>query len=230
MGMPYHSPHPVPRRLDKVARLTDVPCAMGLRAVIGAALMLGSSGVVAFAACRGTTGSTRTLPPPPGSAASTPATVEPPTASVVPASDEASPAEQLKAAVAAARGCEAPSSVIVNRPDGGVVFNNAMTSADAGSIDRGQAVIDALVSQTDAFRCCFDAGLGDGSNEARVLLTLQLAPDGAVTAVTTDPARSTLKDDVALACLTTVAGEIAYPPSPSDQPTVVEYPLVARAR
>ena len=69
----------------------------------------------------------------------------------------ASSSEQLDTAVAAARACSAPISVITNRPDGGVVFNNAMTSADAGSIDRGQAVIDAVAAHTDAFRCCFDA-------------------------------------------------------------------------
>ena len=110
------------------------------------------------------------------------------------------------------------------------MFNNAMTSADAGSIDRGQAVIDALTAQTDAFRCCFDAWFRDhDAVEQRVMLTVELAPDGRLKSATTDPERSTLNDEVVFGCLAAVAGDATYPTSPSGQPTVVEYPLVARS-
>ncbi len=141
----------------------------------------------------------------------------------------ASSSEQLDTAVAAARACSAPISVITNRPDGGVVFNNAMTSADAGSIDRGQAVIDAVAAHTDAFRCCFDAWFRNhDGREARVMLKVELAPDGTVANTTTDPERSTASDEVVLGCVAAVAGDITYPTSPSGQATMVEYPLVAQ--
>ena len=200
---------------------------MGLRAIIGAAIVLGSGGVLAFAACSGK----KPLHPSPAASESTPAPIEPqPTSPVGTSATTSSPQERLEAAVATVRACQTPAALITNRPESGVVFNNAMTSADAGSIDRGQAVIDALGSQTEAFRCCFDAWFANHrDDEQRVMLLVELAPDGSVKTARADPKRSTIDDDVVLACLAAVAGDVSYPTSPSDQPTVVEYPLVARA-
>ena len=136
------------------------------------------------------------------------------------------------AAARKAAECASPRSVIANEPAGGVVFNNAMTSADAGFIDRTQGVLDAIRGRSHALRCCldraFDGDADGGSAELRALLVITLSPDGASAEARIDEARSDLKDQVARACLVVAAQETPYPASPTNKTTIVEYPLVAR--
>ncbi|MBI4702967.1 MAG: AgmX/PglI C-terminal domain-containing protein [Deltaproteobacteria bacterium] len=130
-------------------------------------------------------------------------------------------------------GCEHPLSVILNHPDGGVVFNNAMTSADAGFIDRTQGVLDAIGGAAQQFRCCLDGWAGRQRGvEATAMLVLLLGPDGTVAKASVDPERSTLKNPTTEACLLAVARRVTYPASPTGKETTVEYPfrfLAARA-
>jgi hypothetical protein len=137
-----------------------------------------------------------------------------------------SEADQLAAAIAAARRCDAPTATITNQPDGGVIFNNALTSADAGSIDRGQGVLDALAGNATAFRCCVNAWLRDHpGREEQLMLRLELAADGSVEGASVDQARSTLDDAVTRGCVTAVARDTSYPPSPEGKETIVMYPI-----
>ncbi len=130
------------------------------------------------------------------------------------------------AAARAAQRCVDPIGSIVNLPDGGVVFNNAMTSADAGFLDRGQGIIDALVAGAPQFRCCLDPWLrAHPDQEAKVLLRVSLDPSGQVTEATIDSSRSTVVDELAVSCARIVAEETSYPASPSNRPTIVELPL-----
>jgi hypothetical protein len=144
-----------------------------------------------------------------------------------------SQADTTAAAARAAQQCDDPIAAIVNHPDGGVIFNNAMTSADAGSLDRGQGIIDALTARAEIFCCCFDAWLrAHPDREAKLLLQVTLDAAGQVANVGVDPSRSTITDEVAVACAITVATETRYPASPSGRETILEYPfrVVAQVR
>lgn len=135
------------------------------------------------------------------------------------------------AAARAARQCDDPIGAVVNLPDGGVVFNNAMTSADAGSLDRGQGIIDALVARAPQFRCCLDPWLrAHPDQEAKLLLRVSLDPSGRVTEVGLDSSRSTVDDELAATCARLVAEETSYPASPSRRATIVELPLRLQAQ
>jgi hypothetical protein len=132
----------------------------------------------------------------------------------------------------AAQGCPQPSSTIANHPDGGVVFNNAMTSADAGFIDRMQRIVTTLEEQGDRFRCCFDLWQPPqaSSEPARVMLVVVLEANGDVRTATVDESRTTAKDEDMVWCVAEVARTTTYPPSPTGKSTIVEYPfVVARA-
>lgn len=158
-----------------------------------------------------------------GSAPVTPASTTTP-AGATP--DDAGADVDLASAIEKARRCEAPRSAIRNHPDGGTVFNNAMFSEDAGSIDRMQDVIEAIAGRADAFRCCFDHWLSaNEAGELRVMLQVAIDPNGTVESASLDPARSSGGDAILSGCLAAVARDIAFPPSPSGSPTLVEYPF-----
>ncbi len=152
---------------------------------------------------------------PSASAIAAPPPIAPPT--------DAGPSEEaLKQLMA----CPSPSAQILNYPDGGVVFNNAMTSADAGFLDRTQGVLDAIAAKGQALRCCFEPWLAEAPHaEGRVLLVVALAPDGAVTSAEIQSARSDIENATTRACLVAVARAADYPPSPSHVATTVEYPI-----
>jgi hypothetical protein len=126
--------------------------------------------------------------------------------------------------------CSEPTAVLLNHPDGGTVFNNAMTSADAGFIDRTRGVLDAIASKKQSIRCCFDPWLrGAPAARGRVLVRLTLAPEGAVTGAEIDSARTDIDNGTTHACLVAVLRGIDYPASPTGKPTTVEYPFVVGA-
>ncbi|MCC6524859.1 MAG: AgmX/PglI C-terminal domain-containing protein [Polyangiaceae bacterium] len=154
----------------------------------------------------------------------------PPRPPAPPSTGSESPAEEPPADagvdLAALRACPAPRTLVLNTPDGGVVFNNAMTSADAGHIDRAAGVVAALVASEREFRCCFDAWTTrHPGTVATLMLVVPLAPDGAVTGVRVDPARSTFDDALVAACVTETARSLRYPASPTQSTTTVEYPF-----
>jgi hypothetical protein len=189
--------------------------------IVGSVLAAGLCGSAAFGACARGTG--EPMLPPGGGTAPPPASVAAPVrASGTP---EAGAPDRLAAARAAAS-CDQPLTAIVNHPDAGVVFNNAMTSADAGSIDRTRGVLDALAERAHQFRCCFDRWTRshpDKEHEAMLVVTLD--PGGVVEAAHIDATRSTVDDEATTACITLVARETRYPPSPTGKQTIVEYPF-----
>ncbi len=139
--------------------------------------------------------------------------------------------QRLARAIAAAQQCEQPVTRITNHPDGGVIFNNALTSKDAGSIDRGQAILDELAKRAVRFRCCFDSWLRTHPDkEERVMLQLTLDADGTVTGATIDDKRSSFADEVSLGCVLAVAKGGQFAASPAGKATTIEYPLVVASR
>jgi hypothetical protein len=127
----------------------------------------------------------------------------------------------------ALQSCSEPLITIVNTPDGGVVFNNAMTSADAGFIDRTGGIIDALVEQSDRIRCCLTPWAAQQSNaEGTLMLLLELDAAGQVLRADTDVERSTITDGLAVRCVLDAARQVRFPESPTGSPTKVEFPFV----
>lgn len=130
--------------------------------------------------------------------------------------------EQLRAL----QQCAAPRVSIVNVPDGGVVFNNAMTSADAGFIDRTQGVIDVLVGLSREVRCCLGPWAEQHhAGRGTLMLLLELDPGGSATKVDVDAERSTITEALAIRCVLDAVRRGRYPQSPTGSPTRVEYPI-----
>ena len=202
--------------------------------VVGGAIAASLGMTMAFAACGAQT-STAPAGRPIGSAPSTSVPITsapsaartPPQPSAIASVTRPSDAALLAAAVAKARACDEPGSRILNHPDGGVVFNNAMTSADAGHIDRTRATLDAIAGQSRALRCCFDVWTrAHAGKTGKVLLVVTLAADGTVESTRVDKKRTDASEPVMDACLLAVVNAATYPPSPSKKRTIVEYPLV----
>jgi hypothetical protein len=138
---------------------------------------------------------------------------------------DAGAAEQARDAPAAPSDCRDPVARLL-LPDGGVVFNNALTAADAGYVDRTSGILEALGKQAGRFRCCFDPWSRETPGaHGELLLLLELAPDGVVKDASTEAARSTISRPDAVRCVLDVARHTAFPPSPVGKPTLVEYPL-----
>jgi hypothetical protein len=183
-----------------------------LRAVVGACLIAGVTVSIAFAACAKGPGSA----PPPPVASAVPSQLAP-----------AGDADNVAARAAAAQSCSEPVTVLLNQADGGVMFNNAMTSADAGHLDRGDRVVAALSAQGTRFRCCFDEWMRTQPERktAEMMLQVLLSPDGRVADAGVDPTRSDVQDTLTTMCVVSVASKVEYPPSPRKVATLIEYPL-----
>jgi hypothetical protein len=135
-------------------------------------------------------------------------------------------AQNLAATVGAAPPeCRNPTARLL-LPDGGVVFNNAMTSADAGYLDRTQGVLEALGAQADLLRCCFDPWSRDTpGGRGQLLVVLDLEPDGRLRNASVEAERSTISRPDAVRCVLDVMRRAAFPASPTGKPTLVEFPL-----
>jgi hypothetical protein len=167
-----------------------------------------------------------------GSAPTSPvAATSPPPASPASGGDAGGALDASTASAAAELGatpsdCREP-RVRLLLPDGGVVFNNAMTSADAGLADRTQGVLDALGAQADRFRCCFNPWASDTpGGRAELLLVVDLEPDGRVREATVDADRSTISRADTIRCVLDVARQTSFPASPAGRPTLAEVPLL----
>ncbi|XYI00530.1 AgmX/PglI C-terminal domain-containing protein [Sorangium sp. So ce1128] len=196
-----------------------------------------------FAAC-----SSGTAPPSPPESASpgaspppasqpTGATESPSAAAAPGAADQgtaapAQPAAGRKKAPETVEDCKAIASEITNEPpDGGVVMNNAMTSADAGSSDRLQPLVDAIKARRDGFRCCFDlyARKNPGA-QGRVTWQLKLKPDGTFEEATIVRDKSDVTAPQVESCMEELARSIAWARSPSGKETVLTYPFDFKRR
>jgi hypothetical protein len=197
---------------------------MGARVLVGMSLVAGVVGTLAFVAC----GEAFQPHAPRGASSATPSTAgsTSPSASE-PVSASASPQDASEAIEP--RACDDPRVEILNHPDGGVVFNNAMTSADAGFIDRTEPSIRALAAKASEFRCCLAKWVGTHEGEQRLMVVVQLAPDGTVSESRIDASRSDVDDPATLRCVELVAREASFPASPSGKDTWLEYPLRVRA-
>ena len=180
-----------------------------------------AAGSTAAAATTPGAGSSNGQPPSPGATSSLAA---------APRTDggdglDAGPGEQAPDAPAAPSECRDPVAQLV-LPDGGVVFNNALTAADAGYVDRTSGILEALGKQSSRLRCCFDPWSRETPGaHGELLLLLDLAPDGSVKDASTEAARSTISRQDAVRCVLDVARHTPFPPSPVGKPTLVEYPL-----
>jgi len=210
------------------------------RFLVGVVIGAGLVGTLGFVACSGPSkappgpvprSTEAALAPTTAPSTSAPVAMAPTPVDGGPAPRDSAAGEASAAAARAASQCDDPLGAILNLPDGGVVFNNAMTSADAGSLDRGQGIIDALVGQARRFRCCFDPWLRAHPDQTvQLLLRVALDPSGKVTEVGHDSSRSNITDELAVACVSWVAEDTSYPPSPGGRATIVELPLRLEAR
>lgn len=127
--------------------------------------------------------------------------------------------------------CKQLASDITNEPpDGAVAMNNANTSADAGSSDRLQPMVDVIKAKRDGFRCCFDiyARKNPGA-QGRVMLHLKLKPDGTVEEAGIKRDKSDVTAPEVESCMVDVVKSIAWPRSPSGKETVLSYPFDFKA-
>jgi hypothetical protein len=199
-----------------------------MRAQILAVAMLACGAIaVAIVSCRTASAPPgATLPAGTTSARVSPSSTSEPSSKAPTGSLSANDAAATDDDVAKIAACNDPRAVVLNHPDGGTVFNNALTSADAGFIDRTQGVLDAIANRSQAFRCCFDPWLEQApSGEGQLLLRVTLAPNGDVSAAEIDSARSDIRNATSVACVLAVARGIDYPPSPTKKETIVEYPF-----
>jgi hypothetical protein len=191
---------------------------------------------VALAACRGPEPRSGAPTPSPSSteavllpsSGSNAATDAPPTAPSAERHLEhaASPSNSPEAL--ALLGCTAPKAEVRLPDDAGALFDNAMSTAEAGRGDRARGILDALRGGLPAFRCCFEPWAATSpANEARALLRLTLEADGHAAACEVAQGRSTLTEPTTIACLNAAAMRLSYPASPTKRPTIVEYPLRA---
>lgn len=128
--------------------------------------------------------------------------------------------------------CKTIAAEITNDPpDGGVVMNNAMTSADAGSSDRLQPLVDAIKARRDGFRCCFDlyARKHPGA-QGRITWQLKLKPDGTLDEATIVRDKSDVTAPQIESCMAELAGSITWARSPSGKETVLTYPFDFKRR
>ena len=195
------------------------------------ALALLGSAAFALAACSGGPGADPSAP------ASTGAEAPPPPSGPADGagSDGASPAASgaAKASPTTADGCKDLVTDIVNDPplDGGVAMNNATTAGDAGGSDRLLPVMETIQKNRDAFRCCFDLwGREHAGQEAKIALTLELEPTGALKKASFKQAETDLKDAAVEACMSDVAKKLSYPPSPSGKETTYTHRFQFKAR
>ncbi|WP_437591884.1 AgmX/PglI C-terminal domain-containing protein [Sorangium sp. So ce1000] len=128
--------------------------------------------------------------------------------------------------------CKAIASEITNEPpDGGVVMNNAMTSADAGASDRLQPLVDAIKARRDSFRCCFDlyARKHQGA-QGRITWQLKLKPDGTFEEASIVRDKSDVTAPQIESCMEELAKSITWARSPSGKETVLTYPFDFKRR
>jgi hypothetical protein len=106
-----------------------------------------------------------------------------------------------------------------------------MTSADAGSSDRFQPLLDLVKSKRDAFRCCFDlyAQKNKGAH-GRVVMVFELKADGTLTKADVDQQGSSVNAPEVTSCMIDLAKSISYPKSPSGKETRFTYPFDFKAR
>ncbi|HTN84597.1 MAG TPA: AgmX/PglI C-terminal domain-containing protein [Sorangium sp.] len=202
-----------------------------------------------FAAC--SSGTTPPSPPesaspgasPPPASQPTGATESQPSAAAAPgAADQGTaasgaaapsqPAAGRKKAPETVEDCKAIASEITNEPpDGGVVMNNATTSADAGSSDRLQPLVDAIKARRDGFRCCFDlyARKHPGA-QGRVTWQLKLKPDGTFEEATIVRDKSDVTAPQVESCMEELARSVTWARSPSGKETVLTYPFDFKRR
>lgn len=116
-------------------------------------------------------------------------------------------------------------------PDGGVVMNNAQTSADAGSSDRLEGIKNVVLGSRAKFRTCFDtwAKANSAGKEVNVMLEIKLAPDGTFVSGAFDPAKTDLVDKTAEECMVAAAKSLTYPASPKGMETTYRHPFVFKA-
>ncbi|WP_437679493.1 AgmX/PglI C-terminal domain-containing protein [Sorangium sp. So ce131] len=215
------------------------PCATASAVFTGVLLA-----AVTFAACSG--GTTPSQPPdsaPVGAASPSPQPAEQPAASpaapdeaaaAAPAAAQAQPARPAgpKKAPETVEDCKSLGTEIANEPpDGGVVMNNAMTSADAGSSDRLQPLVDTIKARRDSFRCCFDlyARKNPGA-QGRITWQLKLKPDGTFEEATIVREKSDVTAPQVESCMAELAKSIPWARSPSGKETVLTYPFDFKRR
>jgi len=122
--------------------------------------------------------------------------------------------------------CRAPKVAVEGPPVDGVVFNNAMTSADAGYVDRTAQVLAALSKESPRIGCCLEPSTGgDVPATGALLIVIELAPSGSVVRAFVDEPRSSVLAAGIPECIAAIVREIRFPRSPADRTTLVEYPL-----
>jgi len=208
--------------------------------VVGAALLAAVGAAVAFGACTsgarmphgGSPGTgpasadVRPTPPIDGSSAATamPASAgaaTPDTSALAP-----SPAPEPGDADAPSPSCTAPTVDLEKPPVGSIVFNNAMTAADAGYLDRTAGVVATMAEHHAQLGCCLESwSRGRTAGGAELVVSLTIEPDGAVREASIPVGRGSVVDAATAECLLGVVRSVRFPRSPAGRITVADYPL-----
>lgn len=176
-----------------------------------------------FLACSSGTG---TPQPPPNPESSAPTSVTIPTASAALSATASAAASQSNGEAETAHCKQVLADTNGPLPEGGVVMNNAMTSADAGSSDRFRAVYELIATKKEGFRCCFDIWAKNNLGvRGKIGLKVELKPDGTVSSASLDPAQTDVHDPRVEACTIDLAKSLSYPKSPGGKITTFTYPF-----
>lgn len=175
-----------------------------------------------FAAC--TSGTAPPQPPP--APESQPPAVDSAAAATTSAASAAKAPEGPKVDPTIGKCREALSASHEDPGDAGVVTNNALSAADAGSSDRFRPLYDLLSSKREGFRCCFEPwGRKNPGMRGKIGLKLEIKSDGTLTSATLDPTRTEVHDPGVEACIVDLAQQLSYPKSPSGKLTTFTYPF-----
>lgn len=124
-----------------------------------------------------------------------------------------------------------PVESINEMPDAGTTMTNASPKGDAGVSDRLVPADAIIKSARDRFRCCFDAGGKHArGTETKLLMVVELKPNGAVRSITFDPAKSDKVEQPITDCMVAVANALTYPESADGTDTIFRYPFAFRGR
>lgn len=127
--------------------------------------------------------------------------------------------------------CAAPTVELDKPPEGSIVFNNAMTALDAGSLDRTAGVVATMQEHHAQLGCCLARwSLEHPAGGLELVVSLTIEPNGVVREATVPADRGTAVDAATAECVLGVVRPLRFPASPAGRVTTADYPLRIASR
>ena len=125
-----------------------------------------------------------------------------------------------------------PTGDITNSPpSGGVVMDNASPPGTTSVTTRLSPIIDVMVTNREKYRACLDGwGQANPGRELKVTLSIKLDKDGALESAAFKPDETDVVDKAIESCMSKVSSSLAFPASPSGQPTRYNHRFVFKAK